>query len=1057
MAEKQSSNPDLTGKMSTVESNIKSIFDARKNILTKLAEADKAGDVALAKQLADDSVTLSRALQRQESELDLLLEEREKPELERIGKLTEELRQPYVSPPVRGYSPYGLMPNAPNTTKNQNDFPTRQEQTQRKRELVGQLYNAPPSSPEAEQLPAGVRAGVGALPTPEGELEYLKRTYPNASIAPIDVAGKTEYLIKNPDGTSFTTLDKGVAGIAGMLAVEAPITVAEVGAGLGTLAATKSPVTATLAAGATRATVGPLADSITRAALGMPQQVGESFARRGTEAAIGTALGLGIDVIPPSIVAARMPSSFKNEFLGAYQNSIRELGLPETAVPAGAQFGKQGLETAQELSGMYPRSTIASNMRRTQESIRTIFNNVLKDIPANPNDFSSIAVNQEAQRRAFSNSVARANNQNIRIIDEAVEKTLRPPARTNIENLGGILRNTIVAAEEQAIKSTSQQYDVLADVADQAGFYTTAKDVLNMLPEIKARINPGGAFDEAAVSSVERDLIRQRDAPVRIYKAGEELKSVKKRLATLTKERLSGKKISKSRLNQIKANELQYQGQAQDLAKEIKELQNISGALDFKAFDGYIRRFNDARPQNAVGGTTTDVLGSGISKELSELRRNVYKKFNATSPDGTIRNLGDEFQIAADLVAQRNAFEGNTLGRILKEVVGEQATTTRDIVSSVMKEPFTINRVLQATKQLELDDPAQAGITNKLQEMMQLQYLNDLGMGGKKGVTLLNYDQGMLDSLYGNKAAAAARGLDSINDKLKALRSANAPQMTLTDLNALSSALSKDERDKLAEGIIKRNALEKQEQVLVTSAVYKAAQRGNFENIDPDLLSKSILSKNNTIGETKSIMAKLNQASPESRNLFKGDFIRNLLDEYPGGNPSASAPYTPIFDTKKFLADWESPTGKSQFAQKLEVVLGEKDAKFWYNLAKGYEGNTITDVAAKSSNLRTITSNRDITFILPIIPILSAARNRYLAAMLSTGSERYGLQAALARNALPGEVNDAYAKMFKGAFLTRQGLTALANQASSDPEFSAELQNALKEFKQKEGLDLNSN
>jgi len=393
----------------------------------------------------------------------------------------------------------------------------------------------------------------------------------------------------------------------------------------------------------------------------------------------------------------------------------------------------------------------------------------------------------------------------------------------------------------------------------------------------------------------------------------------------------------------------------------------------------------------------------------------------------------------------------------LREAVGEQAKTPRDIVSSVMKEPATINRVLQAVRELEVADPAQAGAANRLQEMMRLQYLNDLGMGSPKGVTRLNYDQGMLDSLYGNKSAAAARGLDSMNEKLRVLKSASVPDMTLTDLNTLSSALSKDARDEVASGIIKRNALGKQEQELVASSIFKAAKKGNFENIDPDLLSKSIFSRSNTIGETKSVMAKLSQTSPESRNLFKGDFVRNLLDEYPGGEFSAGAPYTQLFDAKKFLADWESPTGKSQFAQKVETVLGQKDAQFFYDLAKVYEGATIADVTAKGFNGRLIGSPTGGTYILPITPIISKARNRYLAAMLTTGSDRYGLKSALARNALPGEVNDAYLKMYKNAFLTRQGLTALANQASSDPEFSAELQRAVKEFEEKEGLEVDSN
>lgn len=1031
MAEKQSSGLDLTGQISTIDANIKSIFDARKNIIAKLAKADKAGNTALAQQLADESVTLSRALERQEAEYDSLQEQEAKPELERISKLTEELKTPRVAPPPMEYSPYGLMPGSmPGAAFSEAvNYPTIEEDRQRKREIVGELYKAPvgEGGMAAEQLPAGVRAGVGALPTPEGELEYLKRTYPNANITPIDIGGQTEYLIKNLDGTSFTTLDKGVAGTAGMLAVEAPIALSSAATGIGTAIATRSPVTATLAAGGTEAVLGTAADAITRAALGMPQQFGKDVSRRGLQAGIGTALGLGIDVVPSAVIAARMPSNFQNEFLKTYQDSVKRLGLSETAIPAGAQFGQQGLETAQELSGQFPKAGIAANMRKAQESIRTLFEGVKKGVPATPNDFSAIAVNQQGQRLALSNSIARTNNKSAVLIEDAINKILKSRAKTNVDNLGNILRTNIEAAEAQSIKSTTEQYDVMADVANQAGFQISAKDLLNILPTIKNRINVGGAFDEAAVKGVENRLKQVRDAPALIASA------------------------------QAKLQKAKTPGQRQDLSAEIQRLASIDKPLDFKAFDAYIRAFNDARPDNAVGGTTKDVFGAGISKELSELRRNVYSKFNATMPDGTVRNLGDEFQKATELVQARGAFEKNTLGGILKEAGGEASATSRQIVSSVMGDPAKINRVLQAAKELESADPTQVGIANNLQGMMRLQYLNDLGMGSKKGVSLLNYDQGMLDSLYGNKAAAAARGLDSLNEKLRVLKSASVPEMTLTDLNALSSALSKDARDEVANGIIKRNALEKQEQALVQSSIFKAAKKGNFENIDPDLLSKSLLSGSTTISEAQAVMAGLSKASPESRNLFKGDFMRNLLDEYPGGVPSASAPYTPVLDARKLLADWDSPTGKSQLAKKAEIVLGQKDAQFIYDLAKVYEGNTIADIAAKGSNLRTMRSAGNTTFILPITPILSAARNRYLAAMLSTGSERYGLKSALTRNALPGEVNDAYVKMFKGAFATRQGIMALANQASSDPEFSAELQNAVREFEEKEGLDLGGN
>ena len=1005
-----------------IGAEIQKVFKLGQVIDQKLDAAKASGNQEEYNSLIEDLKTVKKEEKLLENQFSLLEEEQAKPEQERISKLGQELRTPYaVAFPPRGYAPYGLMPNAPNITGG-DVYPTVGQDTQRKREIIGQLYNAPVGSPEAEQLPAGVRAGVGALPTPESELEYLKRTYPSANVAPIDVGGNTEYLIKNQDGTSFTTLDKGIAGTAGMFAVEAPLAVAEIGATLGTLAATKSPVTATLAGGATRATLGPIADSITRAALSMPQKVVESIGRRGLEAAIGTAAGLGIDVVPSTMIAARMPSGFKNEFLKAYQGSVKRLGLPESAIPAGAQFGKQGLETAQELSGQFPRSGIADNMRKTQESIRVLFEGVKKGVPATANDFSAIAVNQDGQRRAFANSIARANNKNTTLIEDRVNQILKPRAKINVDDLGKMFRDTIQSAEDQAIKSTTAQYDVLANVADASGFKISAKQLLDALPRLKGKVNFAGAFDESAVNSVESRL----------------------KLLAVDENKISSiqKLLDAEKNPSVIA---QLQNQIQQIRK--------ADQLDFRSFDAWIRAFNDARPDGgAVGGTTKDVFGVGISAELSELRRNVYSKFNARLPDGTVRNLGDEFQKATELVQTRGTFEGNALGRVLKEVVGEQATTPRDVVSSVMKEPFTINRVLQAAKELELADPTQVGITQKLQEMMRLQYLNVLGMGSKKGVALLNYDQGMLDSLYGNKSAAIARGLDSINGKLRVLKSADVPQMTLTDLNSLSSALSQDARNEVANGIIKRNALEKQEEALVTSSIFRAAKKGNFKDIDPDLLSKSILSKGNTIKDTETVMVNLGKVSPESRNLFKGDFMRNLLDDYSGGVPSASAPYTPLFDAKKFLADWQSPTGKSQFAQKLEIVLGQKDAQFMYDLAKVYEGNTITDIAAKASNLRTIKNQGGTTYVLPITPILTAVKNRYLAAMLSTGTERYGLKSALARNALPGEVNDAYVKMFKGTFMTRQGITALANQASSDPEFSAELQNALKDFNEKEGL-----
>ena len=1022
---------ELKQNKAAIEDEFRKINETNKVIGQKLDAAKASGNTNEYDSLINDLRAMKDREDFLQNSYTKLMTQEAGLQVADVSKLTSELRQePSYMP---NYMGMGGAYNAPPMIANQQ---SPSELQQRQLEIVGEVYNLPigKGGREAEKIPTSLMAQVETLYDPTSKSQLLEKTYGKGNVLPVDVGGNTEFFIKSPDGSVKTTLDKGIAGLAG-IATEAPVVASEIASFLGILGPTKSPAAASVGSAAVGGVVGSGIDTALRLSYGLSPDFGGTIARRGTGAIISAGTGMLTDVAIPAYRAARIPDPFENKFFKVLDESANRLKAREEKlaasqgrvageinVPVGARLaGQQGIDIQSELAGTYAGSGIAAGARNTQETLLRLSDDIKSDIPVTANDFSAIAVNQEGQRRALANRIARTNNKSVTIIDDAINKILKPRAKTNVDDLGGILRTNIEAAEAQAIKSTSEQYNVLADVAERAGFQISAKDLLDILPAIKGKINIGGAFDEAAVKGVESRLREVRDAPRLIAAAQAKLKKAK------------------------------TSGQRQDLTAEIQRLQSINKPLDFRAFDAYIRAFNDARPDNAVGGTTKDVFGAGVSSELSKLRRDIYSKFNATYPDGTVRNLGDEFQTATDLVKARGAFEGNTLGGILKDVVGEQARTPRDIVSSVMKEPSTINRVLQATKQLELDDPAQAGITDKLQGMMRLQYLNDLGMGSKKSVVRLDYDQRMLDSLYGNKAAAAARGLDSINDKLGVLKSANAPEMTLTDLNELSSALGKDARDKVAESIVKRDILQKQEEALVRSDVFKAAKRGDFKNVDPDILSKSILGEN-TIAETESVMTQLSKSSPTSRNLFKGDFMRNLLDKFPHGEPTANAPFMPLFDTKKFqLACETSPGELSQFGKKLEVVLGKEQAQGLLDIARLNNANMITDVSAAGFVPRLTATNNGVILGIPFGQLTSSVRNRYITAMLSSGSQLNTLKRALAKNAMPGAVNKAYNDMAKEMFLTRSGLQELAHQASSDPEFSAELTNMAKKFKETQG------
>ena len=199
-------------------------------------------------------------------------------------------------------------------------------------------------------------------------------------------------------------------------------------------------------------------------------------------------------------------------------------------------------------------------------------------------------------------------------------------------------------------------------------------------------------------------------------------------------------------------------------------------------------------------------------------------------------------------------------------------------------------------------------------------------------------------------------------------------------------------------------------------------------------------------------MTQLSKSSPTSRNLFKGDFMRNLLDKFPHGEPTANAPFMPLFDTKKFqLACETSPGELSQFGKKLEVVLGKEQAQGLLDIARLNNANMITDVSAAGFAPRITGTNNGVILGIPFGQLTSSVRNRYITAMLSSGSQLNTLKRALAKNAMPGAVNKAYNDMAKEMFLTRSGLQELAHQASSDPEFSAELTNMAKKFKETQG------
>ena len=978
------------------------VFNIGKAIAKKIDDLPGDENIDKRQPLLEDLRNAAKLEETLNNEFARLVESEKKPELERIQALGKELDAPLVNPMPNYMGMYGRggvgMPTA------MYDIPSVEQQQTRKREIIGELYNAPVGAAgvEAEKLPTSLMAQVETLYDPTSKAQLLTNYFGEGNVRPIDVGGNTEFLITQPDGSIKTTLNKGIAELAGV-AAEIPSTAVEIGTFLGTLGATKSPMAAVGLSSAAGAGTGALMDEGLRYAYGLKPDIGGTIARRGTQAVIGAGIGGITDVAIPAFRASRIGDEFVNEFAKNLERSAESLmvreqrlaakqgrAVGEVNIPLGAKLaGPVGLEVQSELAGRYPKSNIASSARKTQETLLRLSDDWKANIPANPNNYADIALQKEEQRKALVQQIASATGRNTRLIEGALDRQTRG-ALGDTDELGNILLSSIKSAEDQAIKSTNDQYALLSEVADNAGFQINPTKFLDAVSAIRQKINPSGAFDESAVKGVE------------------------------------------SRLKQL------------------------NRPLNFRDFDDYIKAFTDARPENAVGGTTKDVFGMRFSQELSKLRRNTYDNFNATMPDGTVKNLGDEFQRATELVQRRGAYEKNLLGNVLKEAAGEQSKTPRDIVSAVIKEPATIDRVVKSLRELGASDPSKAGEADRILGLLQLEYMNKIGIKPSlrgKGARSIKADENIVRTLFGGQADAQLRAISDLNNNLKNIGDLGSSKLTMDDLQKMGQPLAEVERKSLAKTIAKRIQAEKEEEALTRSTIFSLAKKGDFKNIDADALSKSILSPSSTIKDTQYAMSQLSRSSLESRNLYKGDFKRELLDAYSGGNPNANVPFKAIFDTKRFMNDYRPSSGNvTTFAKKLQTVLGKEEADFLYDLAATAEANAIADVAKTGSTFRMIGSPQGGTVIVSLQKMVDSTRNRFLTAMLSSGVNSNMVKSALAKTAIPGRANDAYNQMAKQMFLSRTGATALAHQASSDPEFSAELINMAKQFDEKQNL-----
>ena len=413
---------ELKQNKAAIEDEFRKINETNKVIGQKLDAAKASGNTNEYDSLINDLRAMKDREDFLQNSYTKLMTQEAGLQVAEVSKLTSELRQePSYMP---NYMGMGGAYNAPPMIANQQ---SPSELQQRQLEIVGEVYNLPigKGGREAEKIPTSLMAQVETLYDPTSKSQLLEKTYGKGNVLPVDLGGNTEFFIKSPDGSVKTTLDKGIAGLAG-IATEAPVVASEIASFLGILGPTKSPAAASVGSAAVGGVVGSGIDTALRLSYGLSPDFGGTIARRGTGAIISAGTGMLTDVAIPAYRAARIPDPFENKFFKVLDESANRLKAREENlaasqgrvageinVPVGARLaGQQGIDIQSELAGTYAGSGIAAGARNTQETLLRLSDDVKSNIPVTANDFSGIALNQQKQQEALANSISLKNKEN---------------------------------------------------------------------------------------------------------------------------------------------------------------------------------------------------------------------------------------------------------------------------------------------------------------------------------------------------------------------------------------------------------------------------------------------------------------------------------------------------------------------------------------------------------------------------------------------------------------------------------------------------------------------
>jgi len=865
------------------------------------------------------------------------------------------------------------------------------------------------------------RLKLSFQPTEKDKVKHLEDTYGSENVRATEVGGKMKILYRDEQetGNQFRAVDEegvSLADFFGDTAGTALPIAGAVGAAALTGGASIPLMAGAAALGGLTAGVGQ--DTAVRAASGEDLQLGESFKRRGIEAAIGVPLdlvtGVGGKFIARRIAGggARSMVDEVDRALASVDKQLISMGSRELPKPEALRTGL-GSQQASEIASARPSSKLAKDLQGVRDRMSEYKELVSGRgrASASVEDFNRITEEVGNTYRGLVEEVGKFDKNLAKELEDQASRKLTSMSapKVSTESVGTKIRQLIAPGVEKIDETNRANWTNLSNIGSQTR--VPIRDITRAI--------------DRGTSGFQRTELPKANAILR------DLNKV-----------LKGKEGEPTGLFD------QYDRPIIGKGLTGKE------SIDFNEFKEIIDTINDVVSRNKEAGFgLQERIATQILKEFTgdpKTQKLGLRGYLGIKNPELGQALGDTLDYYKNnlLATKRSA-----VGRTLREQLADPAISPSQVAKLAIQDPAYIKQALSIAKQAGDGGVSEKALRKELQDM----YLNSIGLVGDVDPKTMNlkFNEDLVSSLWGDGTATSGarkvKEFNNLKNRLAQGKGKKVADLTIEDVNSYLTAFTIDEKTRIIKNInarsIAKENLSKQKNAVLVRKMQPKYDKQTGTWLEPEISGSSLANFSDSFVNADTTQVKKAMRIMEKNGddvgiqSFRQSYIGNLIDNFKGG-AQVDRFGNPLWNPKA-MRDATKPGSKLR--ANMEAILGTDGTKEILDAnrvlleAAETTGKDIQDIFAPRYSL----TSGGVQFY-GVGNLIGGLRGRALA--WAYGSKRGSQMMRFLTNKGTDEETEAALKKFLPELIgSTGGIKAAAIQGGFDPEFTQQIAPLLKE------------